>query len=693
MKKQQLLHKLILLLLIGATLNLFSQVDSLKLRLKLTKTDTGKINIYNALASKLLHENVSEAFSFAFKSISLSKRVNYEKGLAESYFVIGNLHSFNSTDSSSYYLLKAVELKAKLKDIRGVAAIYTSIGTVYDKFGDSQMSLYYYLKSLKLFDSLHVEKGIAGASLGAGNVFIKIKDFKKAIEYYQKSIDNYRKINSPYLSWAINNLANVYDKINDNQKARELYEESLKLKLEANDYYGAVFSIDNIGLILSKQEKYKEALIYFYRALKINREKKLEKETFANSYKNITNVLIAVGNYKDAKLYLDSLEKIINELNMAELKLDLVSLKSEYYEATQDYKHALLYKNKYIILKDSFLTNDMHKQVAEADAKYKTEKKDKENQLLNAQNQLSSETIKQQKIISYFIITGLILALFLAFFIFKGLKNQRKANLIIFEQKIIVEEKHKEITDSINYAERIQRALLASKKMLDDNLGNYFILFKPKDIVSGDFYWATKLNNGSFGLVTADSTGHGVPGAIMSIVNIASLKEAVVQGIQSPDLILNEARRLIIENLKNDGSHDGGKDGMDASLLSFDFENNVLTCACANNPVWIIREKQLIEIKPDRMPIGKHDKDNTPFTLHTIDLQQGDIIYTLTDGFPDQFGGVSGKKFKSKRLQELLMSIVNEPMEAQKQKLSLAFDEWKGDLEQVDDVCIIGIKL
>ena len=275
-----------------------------------------------------------------------------------------------------------------------------------------------------------------------------------------------------------------------------------------------------------------------------------------------------------------------------------------------------------------------------------------------------------------------------------------KQKEIVEEQKKVVEKKHKEITDSINYAERIQRALLASKKLLDENLTStgpanrdYFILFKPKDVVSGDFYWATKLSNNNFVLVNADSTGHGVPGAIMSIVNIACLDKAVTQGITSPELLLNETRRLVIENLKNDGSAEGGKDGMDGSLLSFDFKNNILHCASANNPVWIIRGNELIEIKADRLPIGKHDRDNIPFTLHTLNLQKGDVVYTLTDGFPDQFGGANGKKFKHKPLQNLLLAMANEPMETQKQKLNDVFDKWKGNMEQVDDVCLIGIRV
>jgi serine phosphatase RsbU (regulator of sigma subunit) len=279
-------------------------------------------------------------------------------------------------------------------------------------------------------------------------------------------------------------------------------------------------------------------------------------------------------------------------------------------------------------------------------------------------------------------------------------KLVEKRTAQVVEQKNLIEEKakelaarHKEITDSINYAERIQRAMLASDQLLSENLPEYFVLFKPKDVVSGDFYWATKLLNNNFVLVTADSTGHGVAGAIMSIVNIACIKEAVSKDILSPDKLLNEIRRLVIECLKNDGSSEGGKDGMDASLISFDFKNNILHCACAMNPVWIIRNKELMEIKANRFPIGKHDDNTTPFALQSLPLQKGDLIYTLTDGFPDQFGGPKGRKFMYKQLKDLLISISHEPMAAQQKKLDAVFTSWKGNMEQVDDMCVIGIRV
>lgn len=286
--------------------------------------------------------------------------------------------------------------------------------------------------------------------------------------------------------------------------------------------------------------------------------------------------------------------------------------------------------------------------------------------------------------------------------------KERTAEVV--EQKHLIEEKHKEITDSINYAERIQRSFLATKELLSENLKEHFVFFQPKDVVSGDFYWATTVNSGQatvgsnehtlqtenhqlFLLVTADSTGHGVPGSIMSILNISALESTVKEGISEPAEILNHTRAKIIERLKKDGSAEGGKDGMDASLISFDFKNKRLSYAAANNPVWIVRETKLMEFAPDKMPVGKHDKDTIPFTQHTIELEKGDVVYALTDGFPDQFGGPKGKKFMYKSLKELLVSIAPLPMEEQKETLKAAFNNWKGTLEQVDDVCLIGVRI
>ncbi len=264
----------------------------------------------------------------------------------------------------------------------------------------------------------------------------------------------------------------------------------------------------------------------------------------------------------------------------------------------------------------------------------------------------------------------------------------------IVEQKHELEYKNKEIVDSINYAQRIQRSLLASDAMLKKNLGEYFVFFKPKDIVSGDFYWGAELNNGNFALVTADSTGHGVPGAIMSMLNISCLNEAIEgQKLNQTADILNYTRDKVIKHLSNDGSIDGGKDGMDCSLISFDMKNKQFTYSAANNPVWIVREGTIIELKADKMPVGKHDKDSQSFSQQSFAMQKGDVVYTLTDGMPDQFGGPKGKKFMYKQLKELLLSISHLPMNEQREKLYTDFTDWKTNLEQIDDVLIIGVRI
>ena len=275
----------------------------------------------------------------------------------------------------------------------------------------------------------------------------------------------------------------------------------------------------------------------------------------------------------------------------------------------------------------------------------------------------------------------------------KELKQKvNEATSEIKHQKNLIEEKHKAITDSINYAERIQRSFLATKELLDENLKDYFVLYLPKDVVSGDFYWASKLNDGNFALVTADSTGHGVPGAIMSLLNITSLEKAV-EHETDPAKILNHTRLNIIDRLNKDGTKDGGWDGMDCSFLSFDFANLKMRMAAANNPVWIVRDGTLIEMKADRFPVGKHEFDRQSFTSHDFELKKGDVIYTMTDGYADQFGGPLGKKFKWKQLQKVLLAQVNLPMAEQKVQVGEILQNWKNSLEQIDDICLIGIRI
>ncbi len=251
-----------------------------------------------------------------------------------------------------------------------------------------------------------------------------------------------------------------------------------------------------------------------------------------------------------------------------------------------------------------------------------------------------------------------------------------------------LQEKNKETTDSINYAKRIQHTMLAKEALLKNNLSEYFILFKPKDIVSGDFYWATSKND-NFYLAACDSTGHGVPGAFMSLLNISFLNEAINErNILMPNKICDHVRTRLIESI----SQDGGQDGMDGVLVCLDKEKKKLSFSAAHNAPILIRNNKVIEFEADKMPIGKGERTDN-FKQQTVDVETEDIFYLYTDGYTDQFGGPKGKKFKYKQMKALLQSICNQSLAEQKKILDAIISNWKGDLEQTDDILIIGFKI
>jgi serine phosphatase RsbU (regulator of sigma subunit) len=484
-----------------------------------------------------------------------------------------------------------------------------------------------------------------------------------------------------------------------------------------NDTESVAFVYTNIGAVYLQQGNYSEALKNQLASLKIT-EATGDKLSMCASYNNIGSIYVQQRKYAEAKEYYNKATELAKEIGYKELLkesykglMQIDSANGNFKGAFQNYKMSKIYSdslNNENVRKNTIqnqMNYDFEKKEAVTEAEHKSEIKN--------QNIISEEKNRKQNIIIISVITGLFLVAVFAIIVLRSLRITRKQKQIIEEQKFVVEkhkgiieEKHKEITDSINYAERIQRSFLATKELLDDNLKEYFVLFKPKDVVSGDFYWCAKLSNGNFALATADSTGHGVPGAIMSLLNVTSLEKAIEHHTNPAD-ILNHSRQTIIERLKKDGSEDGGKDGMDCSLLVFDFTKKQLLIAAANNPVWIIRSNpsnegarqlaggdvELIEIKPDKIPVGKSDKQDQSFITHTVALQKGDTIYTLTDGFPDQFGGDKGKKFMSKKLKELLLANVHLSIAQQKELLDSTFKNWVGDLEQVDDVTMIGIKV
>jgi len=739
--------------------------DSLSLLLKTAKSDTAKAYLLQDLgmsvyltdpdkAMSYWQQNVAfidgvigKADSLSFKSLSQTKA--YSLGsIAYINQNLGKIDEAIANNNDAYLTME------KLGDKSGMAEILNNIGIIYMNRGDLELSKATYFKCTKLFNEAKNYPGLAMASQNLALIYKNQGNISNAIIFYNLSMRIRDAIkDSVGLGHSYYELAIIYRLQNEPEKAKEYFKRSIEIRKRVSDLEGIGNSMNELGALLLSEKKYAEAKQLFYESISyLNKVNGLGGLSFA--YSNLGTLSIELNKPDSALFYFskaldlrimnhdekgrslslyllgktwlikNNLQKseglglqsyeLANKYGFMETKQKSAELLSQVYEKKKDYAKAFLYHKIFKQFSDSLFNKNTQKKALTQQMSFEFDKKQSiEKVKQEKRDAIAKEELKQQKQQRNYFIVGFILVLLLALFIFRGYRQKQKTNkeldlknTLIQHQKEIVLEKQKEIVDSINYAQRIQKSLLANETLLSNNLTEHFIFFQPKDIVSGDFYWASNTVSSSpstssgqapvenFILVTADSTGHGVPGAIMSMLNISGLVEAVDgQNLSQPKDILNYTRDKIIKHLSNDLSAEGGKDGMDCSLISFDLANNSLTYSAANNPVWIIRENTLIELKPDKMPVGKHDKDKESFTQHSFETMKGDLIYTLTDGFPDQFGGPKGKKFLYKTLKELLISISHLSMNEQREAIHTTFANWKGDLEQVDDVLIIGIRV
>lgn len=675
--------------------------------------DTLRCDALFKMATPYLSSNPDTAFKIGKTLFEFASQKKISKWIVNGYSIQGmSLYMQGNYNESLKYLTKALDL-AKTKGTQvQVAIIYNNIGNVYKDQGNYLKCLDYYFAALNVHEKRNYKKGMAIVNANIGGVYYFIDNYQKALDHYFTASNFFTELdNKSGLALLKGNVGNIYYVEKDFLKALNYYKEAVSLCDTIGDLSGKARNLGNIGLVLAELGSFTEAVDFCNKAIKIDQE--LQDESgLAIRFKIIGEIYSKQKNFKKAEDYFEKALNISYKLNMLENISTAEKEISDIHVLNKNFSLAYEHYIKHIKARDSLLNQEKNDEITRLEMNYSFDKKSLADSIKGVeriiQEQLKHhQALKVQRTYTYGGVIAFALTLLIAAISFRAYKTKKRSNIIISQQKDeveiqrnvaqhqkeLVEEKQKEIIDSINYAQRIQRSLLANAKLLNDNLSDHFILFKPKDIVSGDFYWGAILANGQFALVTADSTGHGVPGAIMSMLNIACLNESLAKGLTSPNEILFETRKSIIEHLKNDGSNDGGKDGMDCSILCFDIQKKLLRCSAANNPIWIIRKNELIEIKPDKMPVGKHEKDTELFTLHEHELLSGDMIYALTDGYPDQFGGARGKKFMSKTLKEVLLNIAQLPLDEQKKKLNDTFNNWIGDLEQIDDVTIIGIRI
>lgn len=723
--------------------------DSLKLIIRQARPDTGKVKELNELAWQYIDFSTDSAKRYVGEALSLAQRLHYSDGIIDAKNSLGILCRYaGERDAAIRLYQEIIRLRIQQKRFDKLTGAYANLGSVYFDSGDQANALRYYLKAFKnaqvlkqtdpqmmllnnlgnaykasgLFDlaiasyqeGLALNKKVGSESQEAllyANLAMVYDDqnlYAEALRYSKMAYGILKRIqNIRSLSSVVNNLT-LYSRHMNDYKATENYLAEMKVladELKEVDYYAMYYQ--SKANFYNETGRFKEALTAADAAIRLG-DSLMDPQISGTSYLIKASVLYSLKNFQQSLLYFD---KGINIVKDNEDKSHLMKAyvgKSDVLSQLGDYKAALQLYQRSSSMQDSLKLVDYTTKIATLNALNELDKKERELQLSIKGRESVEAKNKQQAFFLMAAIVITVLVIILLAISVRGYQAKKKDNVILNAQKqeiliknetlrmqtmeiqrqmITIEEKQKEILDSIHYAKRIQHALLSNKEIIRRHFADLFILFKPKDIVSGDFYWAAEKDSRLY-FAVCDSTGHGVPGAFMSLLNINFLNEAVNEkNIVAPNDVLNHVREKLIASV----SQDGAKDGMDTILIAYDQNKGELSYAAANNKPLLLSEEGLEEFPADKMPVGLGEKQE-PFTLRTINVNPGQILYLYSDGYADQFGGPKGKKFKYKALNQFLQAHGHLSMEEQQEVLDQCFESWRGGLEQVDDVLLVGLK-
>jgi serine phosphatase RsbU (regulator of sigma subunit) len=625
------------------------------------------------------------------------------------YTKIANVFTGVNSDSVRRYARIAEGLAAPHSEARG--DIYIQMGNSYHMENKVDSALACYKRALDHFNRTGNEKGIGKVYQSFSIVKRTLGDAAGSIEDSQKSLEIYLKVN-----WQLgvvhtyNNIASAYNRMKNHEEAVRYGRLAFSASKQLNDSlkYFAMMSEYGSKLIFIDRT---DSALYYLNAARPYLERNHMYNLLLPGYSNLAYALLVKPGKKDLE---EARKALYKAREYAILAGAYDNLRFIYREMSRLYlkqgrpDSAEIYFTKTITLIDSLAMQEGIQKAKDIETHYETEKK--ELQLQKQALEIEAGQQESRTKTRLLLIGGLALlaiAVF-AFFAYSNFLKVKRFNGIIQTQKKevedqkeqislqkeLIEEKQKQTIDSINYARRIQQAILTGPETWKSISEEHFIFFRPKDIVSGDFYWACRLPGDLFVFALADCTGHGVPGGFMSMLGNSFLNSIVMENkISRADEILNRLREKVISALEQQGSDDQKKDGMDIALCVWDKKNKILEFAGANNPLWISGGEGLREVRADKMPVGLYIGPLQPFTAHRLSLVSGDIIYLVTDGFADQFGGPRQKKFKYGPLKQLLMDSYSLSMSAQKERLESVLEDWKKETEQVDDISIIGIRV
>ncbi len=650
--------------------------------------------------------------SMSFTKQSMPFLSSYKSYLAEAQsLIVINYNTLGQFDSCIYASNKYIHQIRESKNVNSELEVLMSLGRCYDYIGNRKKAIEITLNAVDLAKQHQKTNKLAELYISLSTIY-KEENLMVSKKYALLSLDVFKNSTNNTMTSILNAsyliLGNVYYNLNKLDSSKYYYELCKVSSKLSNDQRNYLSAIGNIGNVAYEEKEYDKAIEY--NLLTLYEYKKIGlKSEIAVAFGSLADIYKDIKDYKKAIKYYDSALIITTQLQSADDFIYNYKGLSETYEMMGNSADALKYYKLYRMWNDSVNNNQNSKKINELELDYKYKAEQREKDLIQKnKDDVIQEKIKQQKYIIWVgVLGGLVLFIFLGFAVKSNIDKKKTNKQLQFfnneitEQKNIIETKNHEITDSITYASRIQQGVIPDEDELKELLPHHFVFFKPRDIVSGDFYWACKVKSKTDPnlkrsvVAVVDCTGHGVPGAFMSLVGNTLLNQTINRSaISNPAQALDYINHQLPKTIKSKSSTGAIKDGMEIAMCDFNFDTLTMQFAGANSNIYVVRNKEIQIYKGDKQPIGESLSGTIiNYTNQIIALQKNDCVYLISDGYADQFGGVKGKKFKYKQLENLFCAIAEKEVNEQQHILSNAFDEWKSNHEQVDDVLIMGIKM
>ena len=688
-------------------------------REKITQGEEREASSIYSNVGNLYHNNnqIGKALEFYEKSLEIKKESDDIEGIPLVLNDIASaLYDTGKYETAIEKYKEAVIFTEQTGNKKISAILLNNIAQVYENTFQYENALNYYQQSVEITNELDNKDDAAVLYEKMADVHLERNEFDKAIENLQQTLKIDEELKDERKVGAtLNNMGIAYQSLGRKEQALEYYEKSLDITEKQGDKLQVSIALNNIGNVNFDWQKFNEAIEYYEKSIRIKED--IDYKTgLALSLHNIGNAYKALRNYPLALNFYKKSNDLASDINYQEVMARNYKAFSEIYSITDDYKNAFEYQKLFSDSKHTIrdertqIPEGLKRERATADklmiaslqrqiqrqkllTELEANQRLKEMEIKNLELENQQAKIKRMGTLIVSAVLLIVVVAGFLFVVFKQFLQKKKANIELTEKNNLISFQKQQITDSIRYASKIQKAVLPPKEIVNKIVPQHFILNKPRDIVSGDYYWTTQRGSESI-IAVADCTGHGVPGAFMSMLGIAFLNEIVNRSSKTNSHeILDQLRSHVMKSLHQTGKENESKDGMDIALCIINMQKKELQFSGAHNPLYLIRNNELTEIKADKMPIGISLRYNQPFKCHNLVLQKDDLLYIFSDGYYDQFGGPNKKKFSMRRFRELLLEIHQESMEQQYQLLDQHFLEWKGLYDQIDDILVMGIKV